>query len=79
MEVINPELVGHVNAVRVDQLDLTDLVDEEHISGTLPAVPAEREAARAAFYAELRALQQTRPRRRKPRHEQMTLDLGEEP
>jgi hypothetical protein len=43
------------------QLDLTDLVDTEHISGSMPAADDEREAAAQAWYAALRARQSTKP------------------
>ena len=32
------------------QTDLTDLVDTEHIPGSMPASDRERDAARQAFY-----------------------------
>ena len=36
------------------QTDLTTLVGVEHIPGSMPASDAEREAARQAFYQQLR-------------------------
>lgn len=36
------------------QTDLTDLVEDEHIRGSMPADDAEREAARQAWYQHLR-------------------------
>lgn len=35
------------------QTDLTELVDNEHIAGSMPADEAENEAARQRFYATL--------------------------
>ncbi len=36
-----------------DQMDLTDLVEAEHIPGSMPAGERERDAARTAFYQDL--------------------------
>lgn len=43
------------------QLDLTDLVGTEHISGSMPASDEERQAAAQAWYEALAARQSTQP------------------
>lgn len=59
------------------QLDLTELVDDEHICGSMPAGAEEVALARAAFYAQLRARAGPRRPHRTTTTVQDQIDTGD--
>lgn len=54
---------------------MTDLVDDEHIAGSMPAAAADRDAARTAYYQQLAATSRWRPTKARRTTEQEPLDF----